>query len=527
MTALAQEVLKDPYGSVEPSQRIVDALISDTSAKAQFVPYKSQHSGDEGMALQITEPEKITQEEWSIISRLMSQKGYDSRGAADAQRAVYGFLQRNNSNVVPPIFQDWIDTIAIVLNLKAPSQSPKVKTVGATPASKVFRRAIKEWGTTDNPGLAGYILPSGAMLDLSGAKQGGGHMRAYDHRQVGQFFDEQFAEQTDAMHAFMDLGAIRWMPEQNGFDFRRSPTASQVRTVRTIMDQAPNETYRVDASDPRYGQDGAEYSGTMARHVCQFVQRFFQTGKLRKPEGVMRYHESAKRIVRTLLDDEQMNLPFDWPEDDTTDPTYTPDELDAMIADVGATNTYTQIDGDFGDAWLYGGTWYNSYRERTNKTDSLIHIDGLEGEGLSDYDTSDQRVEKEFNEPEWQAKYNLHIEMQKDAEEIGNDDAEEIERIQDVAKDEILTEIADALNAGRALRVYMTNVNDDPNEEYYVTNGLQSMLQSCGLDHEAWIKMDKAGQWVVVAQYYGWDNLDSYPTKMTKSQLSDRLGINL
>jgi hypothetical protein len=240
-------------------ETMTTADLAATTEKPYFVPYKSIHTGDEGMALKIPFPEKITQEQWGKINRLMVQKGYDMRGAADTQRAVYGFLQKFERNVIPPVLQPWIDTIALVLDVKAPSQSPDVKTAGATPASKVFRRAVKEWGITHDPGLAGYILPSGVMLDLSGRKQGGGTNRAYDHRQVGQFFDENFPSNTDAMHAFMDMGAIRWMPENNSVDIRVPPTPRQLTALRYLFRHLQGKSVFVDVFWPNYGSSNAEY----------------------------------------------------------------------------------------------------------------------------------------------------------------------------------------------------------------------------------------------------------------------------
>ena len=647
------------YVSVPPpvEETMEPADLVNATKKPRFVPYKSIHTGDEGLALKIDWPEAITQAQWAKISRLMNQKGYDSRGAADAQRAVYGFMQRFGRNLIPPVLKDWIDTIALVLDLKAPSQSPDVKTAGATPASKVFRRAIKEWGTTHDPALAGYILPSGAMLDLSGANQGGGTNRAYDHRQVGQFFEEHFENPTDAMHAFMDMGAIRWMPEANGLDLRKPPTGPQLTTIRRMLDHVRGSRVYLDVFWPNYGSAAAEYpENTPAERIVRDIQTFYKTGELKQMSQVQQMHLAAESAVDYLLkrtsggewvDDinkvvaklppdgtdgfyhevvneypdcmiefdyivgevnvpewkadrvrmivrvyfdrkwkakppidieinlaksgeeifydtedqvppemrqkaiadwtayyqkyvapalmkkmkesrlayitakvllenaEQLELPLDSDDGDEGSP-LSPEEIGDWLDKIGITKGYRQIDGDYGDPWLYGGTWFSAGIEGDpDKWASIVHFDGLDRLGIEEYDTYSKKVKEEAMKPEWR-----RMIAQVKAEKYPEDEDDER------ATDEVLEKIADMMNEQRTYPVYRTNA-DDPNEESWVTDSLAGMLDSLGLTHEQWMNMGPENRVCAAADYYGWDNFDSDPYHYTKQELSKFLGIEL
>jgi hypothetical protein len=524
----------------------------------KFVPYKSPVTGDEGMALYIGWPEAITQEQWAKISRLMQQKGYDMRGAADTQRAVYGFLQRFGKNVVPPVLKDWIDTLSLVLGVKAPSQPPAAKTAGATPASKVFRRATREWGVTADPASAGYILPSGAMLDLSGARQGGSRgVRAYDHRQVAQFFDEHFDSATAAMHAFMDLGAIRWMPEGNSLDIRQPPTPQQLTTLRRILGMVQGNIVYVDVYWPNYGASAAEYPGrTSPDRIVRDIQTFYKTGEMKKMSQVQQFHMAAESaidaitrngvipfnaspvaqgIALALLDAEQMELPLD-----NDDPVFgSPEEIGAWLDKIGVTKGYTQIGGDFGDPWLYGGTWFSKGIENDpGKWASVIHIDGLEGSEKKDYDSRSDAVLKLMDEdPRWRDKVAARVAeiLPQKLIDQGNDgqpadDPETVEWCREEATDEARDEVGELaaahLNNSMTVSVYRTNA-EDPNEESWVVDRLDDLLSTVGVTREQWDNVGPEGRTEIVGDAMGWHELDHQPDEMTKQELSAYLGIEL
>jgi hypothetical protein len=102
----------------------------------------------------------------------------------------------------------------------------------------IFQRAVKEFGTTDNPLEAGYILPDGSMLDFSEKREGGPPgRRSADHRAVARVFRKAVGG-SDAMLEFMRQGAIR-MQSYDGelyLDIAEGmkPSHEQLATIRRI-----------------------------------------------------------------------------------------------------------------------------------------------------------------------------------------------------------------------------------------------------------------------------------------------------
>lgn len=245
---------------------------------------------------------------WSRISQLMKQKGYDSRGGEDAKRAV---LQMQRGGVLR--HEDWTSVIAQVLGLKAPSQQPDDRAEGATPsvdtgtmATRVFRRAVRKWGLTDDSTLGGYILPSGRFLDMSG----GSGRRAFDHREATQFLDlaqrnEFQRDRGEGMFFFQRLGAIRWMPEGPGLHLKKKPTPRQLATIERIISERPGEEIHVDVGSPKWGNVGQDYPEAVTRRIPQDILHFYRTGTLRPVSQVMNFHtheDVARRWVRRMLE---------------------------------------------------------------------------------------------------------------------------------------------------------------------------------------------------------------------------------
>lgn len=94
--------------------------------------------------------------------------------------------------------------------------------------------AMREhFGVTRNPNEAGYVLPDGAMLDLSGRHEAGpgfeGGERWTDHR------DLPIAGGTDAMVAAIQTGAIRVDRASGLIDLGAVPTPAQVRALSRMF----------------------------------------------------------------------------------------------------------------------------------------------------------------------------------------------------------------------------------------------------------------------------------------------------
>ena len=149
----------------------------------------------------------------------------------------------------------------------------------------LFACAANEYGTTEDPQEAGYILPDGSMLDFSG----GEGIRDTDHRNVtGAFSDAGIQlpdnwDRTDAMCEFIRRGAIRYIPQCNGFNLCQEPTQQQYRTIKQIIRYMGGDTY-LDFD----GNDGntlvsVHYNDVTPQRLEADIYRYFNEGI--KPQG--------------------------------------------------------------------------------------------------------------------------------------------------------------------------------------------------------------------------------------------------
>lgn len=480
----------------------------------------------------------ISNDQWERISGIMRGKGYDSRGAADASRAVQSMLSRRKAgggaaNML--LHDDWVETIARVIGLKG--NEAKVRQ-DPNRARKVFARAVRAWGLTSNPGLAGYILPSGNMLDMSGRSG----IRARDHREVSPFLgaSEHGRGATEAMYEFMDLGAVRWMPEGPSLHLRVPPTKAQCATIVRIKSGLNAKLY-LDLYSPNYGDVAQEYGADMpGQRIVNDIQSFYKTGKLGHMSQLQKFHgefesqvkSHAEAVVATLIEDETDSSADSETEDDVDV------DLKSVLFQAGLVDEYHQIDGDFGDPWLYGGTWCNLSKAR-GKThwDTMVHIDGIESDYGTDYDASSSNVKKLFElDASWRSEYEKKYKELLDKELIDQGsrgepatDPETVEwckrEASREAEDEILDKIADDLNAKRKLAVYRTNAHYDPYED--LPDPPTQDLESAGISTEQFEKMTTVDRILIYAFTHGWHALDSNTVMMDKAELSAKLGIKL
>ena len=123
-------------------------------------------------------------------------------------------------------------------------------------SDKLFDEAKRMFGTTDNPNEAGWILPSGEMLDFSGKKFGHniGTARGMGHIAIEHVVKK---DGLTSIGEFQKKGAIRFFKEKSGdvvASMAQKPTREQAITLAKSIKEQPEASYlllsRVETSGP-------------------------------------------------------------------------------------------------------------------------------------------------------------------------------------------------------------------------------------------------------------------------------------
>lgn len=183
---------------------------------------------------------------------------------------------------------------------KAADNAKSVKFSLGEQAQTHTNRAVEEYGITNDPFLAGYLMPDGNYLDFS---EGQGY-RVQDHRNVGFVFDD-YNPATDGMSQgmirFMNEGNIRIQPESNGIDISEinEPTQSQYNSIYNYFDMLMEDGFRVDMSNG----DGRnvfsiEYPPmTSPRKAINDIKQYFEDGtipEVNNPSNYFRFSFGEK-----------------------------------------------------------------------------------------------------------------------------------------------------------------------------------------------------------------------------------------
>ena len=166
------------------------------------------------------------------------------------------------------------------------NHSMKSLPLQAVPNAEREKLAIKTFGTTYRFSEAGYITPSGQLLDFSGRKQGAkGGYRTMDHREVSELFEDQIGDgYSEYMNRFIAEGNIRVMQDV-GVDLGvLEPTAKQYTVLRRFIEKTidDNEYFNLDFS----AVDGRpianrEYEGrTPAKKIIDDIKYYYKNGEL-------------------------------------------------------------------------------------------------------------------------------------------------------------------------------------------------------------------------------------------------------
>lgn len=279
--------------------------------------------------LRINSIDSISPEQWAQISRIMVQKGYDSRGAEDAKRAVEKFIERAGEPIVK--HPHWAETIAHVLGLAR--MKSKKKELPSDVQKKVMSAAIRKFGITTNIKLAGWILPNGKFLNFSHE----GMSRDKDHSEIGFIlskyglsFGKERAPLYATKEAFAFMGAIRINGDGPQIMIGKMPTTQQFEALDYIF-HVNNGAIDLDMVHPTHGSTGKSYTeGTKPKRIYYDIVNFYKTGQGPRDtlfEGVIkedlrdveRFREPLikymKSEFRKEYDDRQL-LMFDLTMDD-------------------------------------------------------------------------------------------------------------------------------------------------------------------------------------------------------------------
>lgn len=147
---------------------------------------------------------------------------------------------------------------------------------------KVEKAAVQFYGQAYSFRQAGYITPSGYLLDFS---EGTGS-RVQDHRNIGYVLDEvgidigeygtdKWKHSTSwGMYAVMDMGFIRYLPESQSIDMHRMPTQQQFEILRKLIKQRDGKV-NIEMNDNVY----VEYdSGTPEDYIIDGIKMFYREG---------------------------------------------------------------------------------------------------------------------------------------------------------------------------------------------------------------------------------------------------------
>lgn len=170
-------------------------------------------------------------------------------------------------------------------------------------------------------------------------------------------------------------------------------------------------------------------------------------------------------------------------------------------------NKFEQIGGDYGDPWLYGGSWHNHY------TGDIVHINGLEGEGVRERHYDDEKLT-----PEELAAIYAQFPKEADDPQVINDN----ERDRDEAIDALKLSKYEAREANQKLPVYRFCDEEIGEDEWPDQISIRSQF-----DPGVYDEMPTAQKWLEIGQYHGFHELDHYPDSYTKAELSKYLGVEL
>ena len=209
------------------------------------------------------------------------QSGLDGGGEYSYENLTFKLLRRNG------YIKKLIDLRKEITDKKfsiTESHQPQSFTYRDT--LKIEELARNFYGETSSFNAAGYITPSGYLLDFS---EGGGS-RTIDHRDISYIVDQSGIDigkyKNDRQRnlfsygkmVVMDMGFIRFLPEANTIDMYHIPTQEQFEKIRLLI-RKKNGKINVEMNEDAY----VEYDfGTPESFIINGIKSYYNDGKLPK-----------------------------------------------------------------------------------------------------------------------------------------------------------------------------------------------------------------------------------------------------
>ena len=238
---------------------------------------------------------KISDDDWSRINEMMNDEGYDFRGAEDTKEIFFRLTNRSGgleSNVFPDHYNAFV------------SVHGPLDVSNAKRKSDPILQAKRDYGLTDNIYEAGFILPDGSLLNMSGGGSGG---RALDHHEMAQYFPESDS-QYEGLNSFMMLGAIRCsFGRSSSMDIAKEPTAYQYRVIESAVNGIEEFYLDLSFGDGNkvpflYGSANPRNNGRVnSKRVINDIKNFYsQSGPIRSSKNTNWYKKSQDSGLKDI-----------------------------------------------------------------------------------------------------------------------------------------------------------------------------------------------------------------------------------
>jgi len=211
----------------------------------------------------------ISKDRYEKAMRYLNKKGYDLRNAQE----VKNLYTRMNSS-------GGVNSASFPDHYKCAQQFlvPKEKKT-RSPEQNIIQKVSTKYGGTHDFREAGYIMPSGLLLDMSGKSEGQmPGMRSYDHREIGYAFEDDDSDHpaknggTTGMLAFMELGPIRMDFASGSIHIFKEPTSAQYTKLKQFISMTPeNNVISLDIE----GKSSDRFEPFQRRKIIGYIRSAF------------------------------------------------------------------------------------------------------------------------------------------------------------------------------------------------------------------------------------------------------------